>query len=339
MKMTIFTIERVPLPDHEKTIPLREFPKMPILYLELLENKIKVKRSLVNKNYEPSIHEFSSTPPILNKKDDDPIVNVNTPQPNSDPSVSSEIDDVKIQKDDVLSIAETEIETTEEKKAENTINTLLGVQTETPPLHQNQEIRMPPSLSDLQKQKIVNIEPEYGYAEEDEEIQKERNAVYFKYEVLRRMHPNIHIPEFTPFSDPKLMKQKYDMLTRKLSLNSTVENWKRYLIICVMACEVALGKLSFDMEGFAQQQITQMSTYDQLLVEIAEKNYKPAESKWSPEIRLGMMMALNIVLFIVSRMIFKKTGHNLLGTINTMTANGSVFTNSTNATQNSMKEP
>jgi capsular polysaccharide biosynthesis protein len=90
------------------------------------------------------------------------------------------------------------------------------------------------------------------------------------------------------------------------------------------------------MEGFAQQQITQMSTYDQLLVEIAEKNQKPLESKWSPEVRLCMMMSLNIVLFVVSRMIFKKTGHNLLGTINSTTIKG--FSENTSS-QNNMKEP
>jgi len=337
--MTVFTIQRIPLPDHERNIPLRDFPKMPILYLELLENKIKVKRSLVNKNYEPSIQEFSI--PKNNST-------VNTKLNSNAMSVSSisSTEEIQLQKNTTPLIEENieenidersdnKNEATEEKQVENTLDTLLGVQSENPPL-QKQQVRTTPTLSELQKQKIVTVEQEYGFAEEDEEVQKERNAVYFKYEVLRRMHPNIHIPEFTPFSDPKLMKQKYDMLTRKLTLNSTVENWKRYLIICVMTCEVALGKLNFDMEGFAQQQITQMSTYDQLLVEIAEKNYKPAESKWSPEARLGMMMALNIVLFIVSRLIFKKTGHNLLGTINTMTSNGAVFTNTT---QNSMKEP
>jgi hypothetical protein len=129
------------------------------------------------------------------------------------------------------------------------------------------------------------------------------------------------------------LKAKYDVLTKKLALNTTIDNWKRYLIVGVMAAEVALGKASFDMEGFAQQQITQMNTYDQLLVEIAEKHQTPVQSRWGPEVRLGMMMSLNIVLFVVSRMIFKKTGHNLLGTIN----NTTIFGNKT--AQDAMKEP
>jgi hypothetical protein len=94
------------------------------------------------------------------------------------------------------------------------------------------------------------------------------------------------------------------------------------MIIFVMGCEVVLGKMKFDMEGFAQQQIMSMNTYDQLLVEIAEKSYIPTgQSKWSPEIRLFMMLTMNIVLFVVSRMIFKSTGTNLLGPINDLSTN------------------
>jgi len=177
----------------------------------------------------------------------------------------------------------------------------------------------PPSLEELQKQKKIIIDKDI-YAEEDEETQKERNAVYFKYEVLRRMHPTVHIPEFTVYSDPKIMKQKYDMLTKKLAINTTVDNWKRYMMVAVMVCEVLLGQLNFDMDGFAQQQIIQMSTYDQLLVEIAEKKNKQTESQWSPEARLGMMMLLNTSVFVMTKTIFKNSGTNLLGLVNNFTS-------------------
>ena len=211
-----------------------------------------------------------------------------------------------------------------EKIIEDQLNTLLGEDKS-----QAASAPEPPTLQELQQKKKVTINNSYNYVEEDEETQKERNTVYFKYEVLRRMHPNASIPEFTLYSDPKLMSQKYEMLTKKLSLDSSVENWKRYMIVFVMGCEVALGKVNFDMEGFAQQQIMSMKTYDQLLVEMAEKSYMPSGSKWSPEIRLFMMLTMNVVLFVVSKMIFKKTGTNLLGTINSMT----------NTAERSMKEP
>lgn len=294
-------IERIPLEDYERVLPHKSFPRMPTLYLELLENKTKVRRDLLNKLYTPppKSEEPSQDASFEQVQDDSSVQN---PEPSTDDSGDHD-------------------ESNGEKVIEEQLNTLLG--------EEKPQASSPPTLQELQRKKKVTINNAYSYAEEDEETQKERNAVYFKYEVLRRMHPNASIPEFTLYSDPKLMSQKYEMLTKKLSLDSSVENWKRYMIVFVMGCEVVLGKINFDMEGFAQQQIMSMNTYDQLLVEMAEKSYIPTGSKWSPEIRLFMMLTMNVVLFVVSKMIFKKTGTNLLGTINSMT----------NTAERSMKEP
>ena len=110
------------------------------------------------------------------------------------------------------------------------------------------------------------IDKEYRYTDDDEETQKERNAMYFKCEVLRRMHPNMPVQEFTPYSDPKVMKQKIDMFTEKIALNTTVDNWKRYLIIGVMICEVVLGKLNFDMEQLFETKMIAINIIKQLLL-------------------------------------------------------------------------
>jgi len=57
-----------------------------------------------------------------------------------------------------------------------------------------------------------------------------------------------------------------------------------------------------------------------LLVEMAEKSYAPkGSSKWSVEVRLLMMLTVNMASFMVCKMIHKKTGANLLGTINQLT--------------------
>jgi hypothetical protein len=275
---------------------------MPTLYLELLENKTKVRRDLLNKLYTPAPTKTEES---------------------QDTSFEQQVQDSSSQNPEDDARREYE-ESSGEKVIEDQLNTLLGEEDKP-----QASASSPPTLQELQQKKKVTINNAYNYVEEDEETQKERNAVYFKYEVLRRMHPNASIPEFTLYSDPKLMSQKYEMLTKKLSLDSSVENWKRYMIVFVMGCEVVLGKINFDMEGFAQQQIMSMNTYDQLLVEMAEKSYVPSGSKWSPEIRLFMMLTMNVVLFVVSKMIFKKTGTNLLGTINNMT----------NTAERSMKEP
>jgi len=353
MKMTTI-VENIPFNKH---YPVPQFARMPILYLELLENKNKIKKNLLNNTYIPSstyddndfkkkiyseknitteheqahdkneftnYHDYSSDFEESYEKENDELIQEE--YSNIDNSISKRLDDV-LGINDQQQTYDAQSDIIENGGASR----LTSVSPEKQNLPKN-DINAP-TLQDLQKQKKIVIDKEYKYADDDEETQKERNAMYFKCEVLRRMHPNMPVPEFTPYSDPKIMKQKIEMFTEKIALNTSVDNWKRYLIIGVMVCEVVLGKLNFDMEGFAQQQITQMSTYDQLLVEIAEKNQKKIQSKWGPETRLCLMLSLNTVLFVVSKNLAKNSGFNLLGTINSMTS-GLSFSQNTN-----MKEP
>lgn len=247
-------IQKIPLNDQEKVQPQIQFKRMPILYLELIENKQKIKPELVNKPYDP---------------------------PKRDTTVIQPEDDIH----------------------------------QEPP---------PPTLIQLQEKNPQEeiLKKEYKYASDDDEKAKKRSEVFFHYQVLRRMHPNAPIPEFTPYSDPDVLAQKYEMISKKLALDTSVDSWKRYMIIFVMGLEVVLGKLSFDVEGFAQQQLVQMHTYDALLVEMAEKSYTPkGNSKWPVEVRLLMLLTMNMATFIVCKMIEKKTGSNLMGNINQVFSN------------------
>ena len=71
--------------------------------------------------------------------------------------------------------------------------------------------------------------------------------------------------------------------------------------------------LKLDMKGFAQQQMASMSSYKKLLMELGEKSYVPEGSKkWPVEIRLLFLIIMNAGIFVVGKLIMKKTGSNIM---------------------------
>lgn len=152
----------------------------------------------------------------------------------------------------------------------------------------------------------------------DEDLKRE---LLFKFELLRKSYPTAVIPTFSIHTEYKQMLNSYEDCVRRLSLDSNVESYKQYLIYGFMGCEFFLGKfLKFDMEGFTQQQIISMSSYDKLLIELGEKSYMPEGSKWPVELRLLFLIIMNAAFFVISKMIMKKTGANIMNMVNNMTS-------------------
>lgn len=177
-----------------------------------------------------------------------------------------------------------------------------------------------PTLTELEQQGMAKVRKEYPdvsrITTEDEDLKRE---MLFKFDLLRKSYKEQNIPEYSIHSDLDMMRKSYDDTVRRLSLDNSVENYKKYMIGAFMVIEYALGKwLHFDMEGYTQQQIISMSTYEKLLIEIGEKSYVPSGKKWSVEVRLLFLVIINTAFFIVGKMIMKNTGSNILNAINNM---------------------
>ena len=408
MKNKIIKIIKIPLPAEEKASLNKPqyFPRMPRLYLELLENKAKIKQDLINKDYIPIIENkkidqviqqdiINEVPKeIIIKKDEIDIEDIQEKEKEKEKENINRYteDDNKYSVENKYSYDKEEkyVDNNKDNDFDNYISSntkkdsggtpssnisdrLQELLKEDPKnkyeknnnyedkynrqrnnivrsveqykksigIEQNQ---LPPALSEIEKQgnnsNLRDIKDDIY----DEDAKRE---LMFKMDLLRKSYPNSTIPEYSIHSDYNNMKRTYENTVRRLSLDSSVENYKTYLIGGFMVCEFVLGNyLGFDMIGFTQQQILTMNSYEILLIELGEKSYIPGGSKWPVEIRLLFMILSNAGLFIISKMIMKSTGSNLIGLINNMnrggnTSNTNEQTSTSNASSNKrkMKEP
>lgn len=397
-------VVKVPLSRDEKPRDRPAvFPRMPRLYLELLENKSKIKQDLINKEYVPTDEpvyeqrpqmEFienstkpseKSTPPRRDKRKEQVQVDSDSDsdvEPTVRPVKKSDFDsrldklldndnsgDESDDESDKSSPALSDVSNTSERsiKEKHSDNSYDDSEASSDDLserlkellnddgddnssvdsldklqksigrnrddkysrHRDKQGHTlhrgdsPPTLAELEaqggytrKQELRDINQPSMNEQEEEDAKRE---LMFKFDLLKKSYPNAVIPEFSIHSDYVSMKKTYDSTVKRLSLDSSVESYKTYLIGGFMAVEFIFGNfLGFDMQGFTQQQIVSMHSYDKLLIELGEKSYVPSGSKWPVELRLLFLVIMNAAFFIISKMIMKKTGANLMGMINNM---------------------
>ena len=209
--------------------------------------------------------------------------------------------------------------------------------------HSIQQKNFPPSLAEINCGFVNQKEFKFNQPNPQIEQQNEdaKRELLFKFDLLRKSYPLSTIPEYNIHTDKLVLENAYNDCIRRLSLDSTVENYKTYLVYGFMGTEFILGNfLGFDMQGFTQQQIISMHSYEKLLIELGEKSYVPTGSNWPVEVRLLFMIIMNAAFFVISKMMMKKTGSNLMGLINGMTSSSkSNNVPNSNASKRKMRAP
>lgn len=361
---------KVPLAAKDRPVSYDQvFPKMPILYLELLENKKKIKQDLVNKTYVPPIpkevpkeiprditppdkkedykHQDSPDTPSIRSRTPETASKSNLSPPDSRDSGSRKYSGDEIEEggghnrsDDRNRSAKS----TQSDKLTDRLNELLGDRTRTKSsddgdkysrhhqterirsVHQKETYQRPaaPTLAELQKK--GQFQPRQEMPDiagiDTSDVDNKKRELLFKFSLLKKSYPSAtDIPEFSFHSDYGAMVVAYDDTVRKLSLDSNVETYKTYLIGGFMATEWLMGNfLSLDCSGYAQEQILGIGKYNSLLIEIGERNYISGKKQWPVELRLLWLIIVQAAMFIIGKMIMKKTGANLMGMFSGMNA-------------------
>jgi len=340
-----YNIVKVPLKNININGNKQIFPRVPRLYLELIENKDKIHQDFIGKEWVPrTIPEEMYTDNFykqgINNNDYDDIYestdisDISDIDDFTDSDNDSEINIDKSKIDDNISDNSSDISNRLKELLEDKDDDYLSQSSISDKYSQRRDkngtsvIHEPPTLSELKqsggyvpRDEFVNLD-QYNDNDNIQDEDEQKREILFKFDLLRKSYPASFIPEYNIHTDLNILKRAYQDNVRRLSLDSSVENYKTYLIYGFMACEFLFGNyFGFDMKGFTQQQITSMSSYEKLLIELGEKNYIPEGSKWPVELRLVFLILMNTAFFIVSRSIMKKTGSNIMGMMNKMSEN------------------
>ena len=337
-------VVKVPLDRTVRTNFRKGFPRMSRLYLELIENTRKIVPKFLGKEFVPNYDSVAPEPSLTVKNLqtlDDGTGSIFNDSDSEDGVMSIKSDNSSILSDNDEGGDDDLTKKLKSLLDEDETSSIGDLTPRSVHRSGRSKRRTPPTLDQLKQTgayKAPKVVQELRGDEDFEDDEDKKRELLFKFDILKKSYKGQNVPEFTIHSDYKTMERTYEHTVKKLSLDSTVESYKTYLIGGFMVVEYVFGSwLKFDMQGFTQQQILSMSSYEKLLIELGEKSYVPEGSNWPVELRLLFLIIINAAFFIISKLILRKTGSNLMGMVNSMNATSTPA--STGGAKRKMKGP
>jgi hypothetical protein len=287
-------VKKVPLTD-DIIYKRPNFPVFKELHLDLLENKVKLKKN--------------PPKPIFVRS----VVEDKKPSNRSSNNSSNHEED-----DDEFTLEE--LEKTYNKYDSDREEIFSDVEEEeqepvkTPEYKEKEKESREPERIEYKQEQFV--QEEQIQEDEEEKEFKEKTELLYKFMILRKKYPNAEIQEFSEHSDLPTMKRVYEKLIRRVNLDSSVETYKKFLIGAIAVVEwVSTTWLGVNLSGFTASQIQSMNTYDSLLIELGEKHYTSLGSKLPVEVRLIGVILFNAALFYMQKMMLSGGGINILSSL------------------------
>lgn len=284
-----------------------ETKKYPRLYLELLENKQKVREDMMfneitysilpsktSEKLSSSIIQKSVSPktsPI--KKSDLPII---IKSPEIRPLEESLLEDIFSPETIIL---QKEKEIVVDKPPEKITSK------PTPPLKD--------VIPDNVYKQVFQAPPIPEVKKPDPELLFKKQKLLVKFDILRK-NGNRSIPIYSMDHDYMVMKKHYKLLVKQLHVDNKVTFYKQCLLGLCGCIEMGLGEagLGLDMEGYTEFQANNMNKYEKLLIKIGEKSYMPSSVMQLPvEMQLCVTLIIQTMIFTSSKLLKNKIGFNI----------------------------
>ena len=161
--------------------------------------------------------------------------------------------------------------------------------------------------------------PDYDSMSMQEQVQW-REDFRIKFGLLRRNFGTCDIPDLDPDESLEMIHARYDRYIRSIHISNAADSYRNYLILYFLFLElVATQALGLPASGFTLAQLTGMSRYEYLLIELGEKWYVPGGSDWPVEYRILFLSLFNMVIFIAikwfGRIVGDRAAETLINTI------------------------
>jgi Family of unknown function (DUF5767) len=315
------------IPNTIQSVNVKQsFPAMPILYLEFLENKNKVKSNLQNVEYSP-VNKSIEIEELESDNESDKISDKiesedenNEKEEKEESEKDTEKDEKKKRKKDKKHKKNKKDKKHKHKSDSSFLSSNDNLEDKLKDFYDNDKSISVKSVS-VNEEEPVKVEPkviprlsqlskQMKHTNEivipDTNNDDEKRELLYKFELLRKGYKNndLTIPSYTIHSDYNEIKREYDNTLRHVHLDSSVSSNKKYLAYGFMGVEYIFSNyLNFDMRGFTKEQLSSMATYDNLLIELGEKSYVPNGKNWPVEVRLIGVIVSQALFFIVSKKI------------------------------------
>lgn len=153
--------------------------------------------------------------------------------------------------------------------------------------------------------------------EDDLTEQEERILLITRLKVLKRGWPDLEVPRNIPEISTRVLRKVYQRAKRRVDAENHAGGFRKWLIGGLVFVEVIAVRLLglTDMKGFTVNQLMAMNTYQNHLLELAEKYGGDGSSFFPVELRLIFVILVNAVIFFVLKMVLGEAGGDLSRTI------------------------